>query len=167
MTSSEQELLLLAIDVATRSPTGAIKVKGELTQLGLYRLKGELTKLEHDGIRYVVLNLRELSLIDSAKGDLVKVDFEGVNVAPLILDMKKIREVNDEINKQHQITEDRFVKAKKEGKFDLVCAELCGWGHYKMKGRATFESRAKFEQWLQKKYTAQQATTEPDMDEDE
>lgn len=36
----------------------------------------------------------------------------------------------------------------KEGKYDLVCAELCGWGHYKMKGRLTVESRAKYDQWL-------------------
>ena len=57
-----------------------------------------------------------VELIDAAKGDLVKVEFEGVNVAPLILDMKKIKAVNDEINEQHQITEDRFVKPKKEGK---------------------------------------------------
>ena len=26
-------------------------------------------------------------------------------------------------------------------------AELCGWGHYKMRGRITVESRAKFENW--------------------
>ena len=44
------------------------------------------------------------------------------------------------------------------GQFDLVCAELCGWGHYKMKGRLTIESRAKFERWLQKKYVDEQAT---------
>ncbi len=35
-----------------------------------------------------------------------------------------------------------WFRAKKTGTFDLVCAELCGWGHYKMKGRLTVESRA-------------------------
>lgn len=35
---------------------------------------------------------------------------------------------------------------KKE--FDLVCAELCGWGHYKMKGRVKFESREEYDKWL-------------------
>ncbi len=36
----------------------------------------------------------------------------------------------------------------KEGMYDIVCAELCGWGHYKMKGRMTVESRNKYDQWL-------------------
>ena len=27
------------------------------------------------------------------------------------------------------------------GTYDLVCAELCGWGHYKMKGRLTSNAR--------------------------
>jgi cytochrome c oxidase subunit 2 len=48
--------------------------------------------------------------------------------------------------------------AKEEGTFDLVCAELCGWGHYKMKGRITIESRAQFDQWLTEKYRQQEAT---------
>ena len=34
---------------------------------------------------------------------------------------------------------------------DIVCAELCGWGHYKMKGRATFEPRSEFDAWLAEK----------------
>ena len=34
---------------------------------------------------------------------------------------------------------------------DIVCAELCGWGHYKMKGRATFEPRGEFDAWLARK----------------
>ena len=37
----------------------------------------------------------------------------------------------------------------KTGQFDIVCAELCGWGHYKMKGRLTVQSRADFERWLE------------------
>jgi cytochrome c oxidase subunit 2 len=40
----------------------------------------------------------------------------------------------------------------------LVCAELCGWGHYKMKGRLTVQSRARFEDWLARKYAEQEAT---------
>jgi cytochrome c oxidase subunit 2 len=35
------------------------------------------------------------------------------------------------------------------GEFELVCAELCGWGHYKMRGRVTIhETQAEFEKWL-------------------
>jgi cytochrome c oxidase subunit 2 len=40
---------------------------------------------------------------------------------------------------------------------DIVCAELCGWGHYKMAGRATFEPRDKFEAWLTQKAEEQNA----------
>ena len=36
----------------------------------------------------------------------------------------------------------------RSGHFDLVCAELCGWGHYKMRGRITSESEEEFKQHL-------------------
>ncbi|NBW86623.1 MAG: cytochrome c oxidase subunit II, partial [Planctomycetia bacterium] len=51
-----------------------------------------------------------------------------------------------------------WFKARQEGAFDIVCAELCGWGHYKMKGRVTYESRAKFDAWLERKYSEQEET---------
>jgi cytochrome c oxidase subunit II len=40
---------------------------------------------------------------------------------------------------------------------DIVCAELCGWGHYKMAGRATFEPRGDFDAWLAEKAAEQNA----------
>ena len=51
-----------------------------------------------------------------------------------------------------------WFKAKETGQFDIVCAELCGWGHYKMKGRVTVESRADFDRWLEETYARQEAT---------
>jgi cytochrome c oxidase subunit 2 len=36
----------------------------------------------------------------------------------------------------------------KLGVYDIVCAELCGWGHYKMRGRVTIEPRDKYDLWL-------------------
>jgi cytochrome c oxidase subunit 2 len=41
-----------------------------------------------------------------------------------------------------------WFQANKTGVYDIVCAELCGWGHYKMRGRLTVESREKFDAWL-------------------
>lgn len=38
----------------------------------------------------------------------------------------------------------------KTGTYDIVCAELCGWGHYKMKGRLTVATRSDYEAWLEK-----------------
>ena len=35
------------------------------------------------------------------------------------------------------------------GNFELVCAELCGWGHYKMRGKVTIhETEAEFQKWV-------------------
>lgn len=33
------------------------------------------------------------------------------------------------------------------GTYELVCAELCGWGHYKMKAQVKATSEAEFEAW--------------------
>src|SRR5690606_35307524 len=38
-----------------------------------------------------------------------------------------------------------WFKANESGQYDLVCAELCGWGHYKMKGRVTIQPRSEYE----------------------
>jgi cytochrome c oxidase subunit 2 len=48
--------------------------------------------------------------------------------------------------------------ATETGEFDLVCAELCGWGHYKMKGRLIVESQSSYEQFLADLKTQQEAT---------
>ena len=36
----------------------------------------------------------------------------------------------------------------REGTFDLLCAELCGVGHYTMRGKVTIESEEAFKAWL-------------------
>jgi cytochrome c oxidase subunit 2 len=46
----------------------------------------------------------------------------------------------------------------KEGDFDLFCAELCGWGHYKMRGMLTVQSRSAYDQWLTEQKDAQDYT---------
>jgi cytochrome c oxidase subunit 2 len=48
-----------------------------------------------------------------------------------------------------------WFRANKSGVYDIVCAELCGWGHYKMRGRITLESREDFDRWLDKAYDEQ------------
>jgi cytochrome c oxidase subunit 2 len=60
-----------------------------------------------------------------------------------------------------------WFKATEVGKFDIVCAELCGWGHYKMRGEVTFEARDQFEVWLDKLRDEQQLNSfEPSGDEE-
>jgi cytochrome c oxidase subunit 2 len=53
-----------------------------------------------------------------------------------------------------------WFRATEKGSFDIVCAELCGWGHYKMKGRVVIVSRPEFDEWLDKKYREQIATVD-------
>jgi cytochrome c oxidase subunit 2 len=45
-----------------------------------------------------------------------------------------------------------WFQATRTGQFELACAELCGWGHYTMRGRLTVESREEFERWLNEQY---------------
>ena len=42
-----------------------------------------------------------------------------------------------------------WFKAKEKGGYDIVCAELCGWGHYKMKGRVFFLSAEDYKDKLE------------------
>jgi cytochrome c oxidase subunit II len=57
------------------------------------------------------------------------------------------------------MAQNMWFKATETGEFDVVCAELCGWGHYKMSGRVTFEPRADYEAWLKRMYDEQEAKT--------
>ena len=55
-----------------------------------------------------------------------------------------------------------WFRAVKTGDFDLVCAELCGWGHYKMKGRLTVVPRkgpGGFDAWLEEVKRQQNSTS--------
>ena len=54
-----------------------------------------------------------------------------------------------------------WFKARQEDQVDIVCAELCGWGHYKMKGRAVFENREKYDEWLRLKADEQRERRAP------
>jgi cytochrome c oxidase subunit 2 len=62
-----------------------------------------------------------------------------------------------------------WFQANQSGIFDIVCAELCGWGHYKMRGRMTIESREKFDAWLAEQVVEQERSefTPKAGDEDE
>lgn len=55
-----------------------------------------------------------------------------------------------------------WFQADKEGSYDLVCAELCGWGHYKMAGRVRVVSRPVYERWLEDKRKEMQSNGKED-----
>lgn len=52
-----------------------------------------------------------------------------------------------------------WFQANKTGAYDVVCAELCGWGHYKMRGRLTVESRPAFDRYLNESFAEQERST--------
>ena len=41
-----------------------------------------------------------------------------------------------------------WFEATETGEFEIACAELCGLGHYRMRGFLTVEDEAAFEDWL-------------------
>ena len=41
-----------------------------------------------------------------------------------------------------------WIQPTRAGEYEIRCAELCGLGHYRMRGFATTESREAFNQWL-------------------
>ncbi len=45
------------------------------------------------------------------------------------------------------MTHTQFVPTK-EGEYEIACAELCGLGHYKMRGLAIVKTQAEFDNWL-------------------
>ena len=47
-----------------------------------------------------------------------------------------------------------WFEARETGSYDLICAELCGWGHYKMAGRVHVLSKPDFERWMADARTA-------------
>lgn len=47
--------------------------------------------------------------------------------------------------------------ARKAGRYELLCAELCGWGHYKMRAEVTVhESRDEFDEWMSRSLREQE-----------
>lgn len=54
-----------------------------------------------------------------------------------------------------------WFRPTKIGVYDIVCSQLCGWGHYKMKGRLTVQSEADYEAWLADLQQQQNTTVPP------
>ncbi len=50
---------------------------------------------------------------------------------------------------------DVWFQAEKTGKYEIACAELCGLGHYRMKGFLSIHSEEGFDAWLKEQAMAQ------------
>ncbi|MCC9605354.1 cytochrome c oxidase subunit II [Blastopirellula sp. JC732] len=55
----------------------------------------------------------------------------------------------------------------KEGVSDIVCAELCGWGHYKMRGQISVVNAAEYDRWFSAAYAAQETSAYDPAEEEE
>jgi len=52
-----------------------------------------------------------------------------------------------------------WFEAKNTGTYDIVCAELCGWGHYKMRGRLIVQTEDDFKEWMASAIAEQNKTS--------
>jgi cytochrome c oxidase subunit 2 len=50
-----------------------------------------------------------------------------------------------------------WLEATRVGQWEIACAELCGLGHFRMKGFVTVETPEEFERWLAE--TAKEASS--------
>ncbi|MGD9646836.1 MAG: cytochrome c oxidase subunit II [Pirellulales bacterium] len=84
----------------------------------------------------------------------------------IVLNLKSMDVLHDFFVPQLRIKQDAvpgnkipmWFTARETGTYEIVCAELCGWGHYKMKGRLTVETREAFDAWLKQRAAEQKAT---------
>ena len=52
--------------------------------------------------------------------------------------------------------------ASKAGRYELLCAELCGWGHYKMRADVTVhETQSEFDEWMEQALREQDRSQPP------
>ena len=58
-----------------------------------------------------------------------------------------------------------WFEASKSAEYPLLCAELCGWGHYKMKARLVAQPEGEWQQWLRNLHAEQNDDGVPDEEE--
>jgi len=60
-----------------------------------------------------------------------------------------------------------WFQAKETGVYDIACAELCGNGHYRMKGYLTVETKEDYQKWLDENLFQEEESDEWDEWDDE
>lgn len=95
-------------------------------------------------------------------------DLHFVKDTPVVIHLKSQDVLHSFFLPQFRIKQDAvpgltipvWFDADTEGSYDLVCAELCGWGHYKMRGLVTVHStQREFDEW-QKQAIAKQSASQ-------
>jgi cytochrome c oxidase subunit 2 len=84
-------------------------------------------------------------------------DLHFVKGKPALISLKTMDVLHSFFLPQMRIKQDAvpgltipvWFDAVEAGGYELVCAELCGWGHYKMRAKVTVhETQAEFDEWL-------------------
>jgi cytochrome c oxidase subunit 2 len=60
-----------------------------------------------------------------------------------------------------------WFQAEEVGEYDLICAELCGWGHYKMAGRVRVLPQDEYDAWMAAEREALYANGTEEMEDEE
>ena len=47
------------------------------------------------------------------------------------------------------MTQFSWFNSRKTGEVEILCTELCGWGHYKMKANLRIVTRSEFDAWIE------------------
>ena len=85
-------------------------------------------------------------------------DLRFVKDAPTVIYLKSQDVLHSFFLPQMRIKQDAvpgltipvWFDADAAGRYELVCAELCGWGHYKMRGKVTvYETHDDFNRWME------------------
>ena len=93
-------------------------------------------------------------------------DLHFVKDRPVLIQLKSSDVLHSFFLPQMRIKQDAvpgltipvWFDADRAGHFELVCAELCGWGHYKMRADVTVHStQAEFDEWMKRATEAQSA----------
>ena len=57
-----------------------------------------------------------------------------------------------------------WITPNKTGKYEITCAQLCGIGHYRMKGFLTIETPEGYDQWVSEQGTLGSSSGESGAD---
>lgn len=60
------------------------------------------------------------------------------------------------------VTIDIWLEPNKTGLYEIACAELCGFGHYSMRGQLTVMDLNEYQSWIKEQEAAVQAASAPD-----
>jgi len=84
-------------------------------------------------------------------------DLRFVKDTPVVIDLRSSDVLHSFFLPQMRIKQDAvpgltipvWFDSDTAGRYELACAELCGWGHYKMKGNVTVHaSQAEYDDWM-------------------